>query len=240
MSIEMDEEIKRWTARRKSALVLEIIQGKTTVRESSRQFDPSPSEIESWVDQAKAGMDNALKAKPEDIREQYGRSSRRCRKRTAWRCWSGVPERNGTPCWRRRTRHDPSGPAGLEGGRVQRADDEALSLARCSAANRVLQAGQDGPEGARSLRRADQATDRGGSLVRLPDRSGPAAVQQEHGAAHLPDQGMAGPQAGRRSSTADRGAAIGCDDADRALGDGRLPRLGGLGRLADLGFGYRL
>ena len=27
MSITMDEEIKRWTARRKSALVLEIIQG---------------------------------------------------------------------------------------------------------------------------------------------------------------------------------------------------------------------
>ena len=27
MSIEMDEEIKRWTARRKSALVLDIILG---------------------------------------------------------------------------------------------------------------------------------------------------------------------------------------------------------------------
>ncbi len=44
MSIEMDEEIKRWTARRKSALVLEIIQGKPTVSDSSRQFDLSPSE----------------------------------------------------------------------------------------------------------------------------------------------------------------------------------------------------
>jgi len=31
MSAVMEEEIKRWTARRKSALVLEIIQGKTTV-----------------------------------------------------------------------------------------------------------------------------------------------------------------------------------------------------------------
>ena len=71
MSIEMDEEINRWMARRKSALVLEIIQGKTTVSESSRQFDLSPSEVESWIDQAKAGMENALKAKPEDIREQY-------------------------------------------------------------------------------------------------------------------------------------------------------------------------
>jgi hypothetical protein len=33
MNIVMEEEIKRWTARRKSALVLEIIQGKTSVSE---------------------------------------------------------------------------------------------------------------------------------------------------------------------------------------------------------------
>ena len=73
MSQVMDEEIKRWTARRKSALVLEIIQGKTTVAEASRQFDLTPSEIESWVDEGKRGMENALRAKPEDVREQYGR-----------------------------------------------------------------------------------------------------------------------------------------------------------------------
>ena len=71
MSITMEEEIKRWTARRKSALVLEIIQGKTTVAEASRQFDLPPSEIEDWVAQGKAGMENALRAKPEDVREQY-------------------------------------------------------------------------------------------------------------------------------------------------------------------------
>jgi transposase-like protein len=45
----MDEEIKRWTARRKSALMLEILQGKTTVAESSRKFDLMPSEIEGWT-----------------------------------------------------------------------------------------------------------------------------------------------------------------------------------------------
>lgn len=53
MSEVMDEEIKRWTARRKSALVLEIIQGRTTVSEASRQFDLSPSEIEGWVEDGK-------------------------------------------------------------------------------------------------------------------------------------------------------------------------------------------
>jgi transposase-like protein len=69
MSAVMEEEIKRWTARRKSALVLEIIQGKTTVSEASRQFDLTPAEIESWVDEGKRGMENALRAKPEDVRE---------------------------------------------------------------------------------------------------------------------------------------------------------------------------
>ena len=65
----MNEESKRWSA--KSVLVLEIIQGKTTVAVASPQFDLTPSELESWVDQAKAGMENALRAKPQDVRQQY-------------------------------------------------------------------------------------------------------------------------------------------------------------------------
>ncbi len=43
----MDEDIERWTAKRKSSLVLDIIRGKTTVAEASRAYDLSPSEIES-------------------------------------------------------------------------------------------------------------------------------------------------------------------------------------------------
>ncbi len=42
----MEEEIKRWTAKRKAALVLEIIQGKTSVSEASRAYDLPPSDIE--------------------------------------------------------------------------------------------------------------------------------------------------------------------------------------------------
>ena len=56
MSSQMSDENKRWSAKRKSALVLEIIQGKTTVAEASRQFDLTPSELESWVDQAKESL----------------------------------------------------------------------------------------------------------------------------------------------------------------------------------------
>ena len=73
MSGAMEDEIKRWTARRKTALVLEIIQGKTTVAEASRAFDLPPSEIESWVDDGKRGMENALRAKPLEVKEQYER-----------------------------------------------------------------------------------------------------------------------------------------------------------------------
>lgn len=42
MSQIMDEEIECWTVRGKFALALEIIQGRTTVSEASRQFDLTP------------------------------------------------------------------------------------------------------------------------------------------------------------------------------------------------------
>ena len=37
------------------------------------QFDLPPSEVEDWVDEAKRGMENALRAKPLEIKEQYER-----------------------------------------------------------------------------------------------------------------------------------------------------------------------
>ena len=43
------------------------------VAEASRQFDLIPAEIDSWVDDGKRGMENVLRAKPEDMREQYER-----------------------------------------------------------------------------------------------------------------------------------------------------------------------
>lgn len=73
MSMVMEEEIKRWTAKRKAALVMEIIQGRTSVSEASRSFDIPPSEIEEWVEEGKRGMENALKARPLEIKEQYDR-----------------------------------------------------------------------------------------------------------------------------------------------------------------------
>ena len=45
----------------------------TTVAEASRSFDLQPSEVEEWVDEAKRGMENALRTKPLEIKEQYER-----------------------------------------------------------------------------------------------------------------------------------------------------------------------
>ncbi|WP_027478004.1 DUF1153 domain-containing protein [Curvibacter gracilis] len=71
MSTLMEGDIKRWTAKRKTALVLDIIQGKTTVSEASRAYDLNPSEVEQWVNEGKRGMESALRSKPLEIKEQY-------------------------------------------------------------------------------------------------------------------------------------------------------------------------
>jgi len=76
MSTVMEEDFKRWTAKRKSALVMDLIQGKTTVSEASRSYDITPSEIEAWLEAGKKGLENALRAKPMDVREQYDRQLR--------------------------------------------------------------------------------------------------------------------------------------------------------------------
>ena len=73
MSVIVEEDFKRWTAKRKAALVMDIIQGKTSIAEASPSYDLPPSEIEEWVEEGKRGMENALRAKPLDVKEQYER-----------------------------------------------------------------------------------------------------------------------------------------------------------------------
>jgi transposase-like protein len=66
-----EPEIKRWTAKRKAELVKQIIKGQTTPTQAAREYDLTVSEVEKWVDEAMAGMENALKANPQDIEQQY-------------------------------------------------------------------------------------------------------------------------------------------------------------------------
>jgi transposase-like protein len=100
MSMVMEEEIKRWTAKRKSALVVEIIQGKTTVAEASRAYDLSPSEIEAWIEEGKKGMANPL-----DIREQYEKQLKELQEAYGEAMLELRARKNCSPCWAR-TRSD--------------------------------------------------------------------------------------------------------------------------------------
>nr|WP_304991429.1 DUF1153 domain-containing protein [Burkholderia plantarii] len=103
MSTKMDEDIKRWTAKRKSALVTDIVQGKTTVAEANRTYDRSPSEVENWVDvdDDKRGMKNALRANPLDVKSNTSGRSRSC-KRLTKPCWSCAPKKIAVPAGRGR------------------------------------------------------------------------------------------------------------------------------------------
>ena len=71
ITLMQEPEIKRWTAKRKAELIKQIYRGQTTVPEAAWEYDPTQAEIESWMDDAEAGMENALKANPKDIAEQY-------------------------------------------------------------------------------------------------------------------------------------------------------------------------
>jgi len=66
-----EPEIKRWTAKRKARVVVDILKGKTTAAEVARQYDLKPREVESWVEEGLANMENGFRARPRDVKAQY-------------------------------------------------------------------------------------------------------------------------------------------------------------------------
>ena len=61
---ETPEYIQRWTAKRRSALVLSIIKGETSVAEASRKYGLTVAEVERWREQFLSGGENALRSRP--------------------------------------------------------------------------------------------------------------------------------------------------------------------------------
>ena len=122
MSMTMEDDIKRWTAKRKAALVMEIIQGKTSISGASRAFDVSPAEFEEWVDEAKRGKENALRAKPLDIKEQYERQLKELQEAYGEAMLELRARKSTRPCYAKRTRNDPWDTAGFEIRRHQSND----------------------------------------------------------------------------------------------------------------------
>jgi len=66
-----NQDVKRWTAKRKAALVLDLIKGTTTVAQAARTYDLTPAEIEEWLEEGLRGMENNLRSRPKDVAEQY-------------------------------------------------------------------------------------------------------------------------------------------------------------------------
>lgn len=70
MSQEPDE-IKRWTARRKAAAVMDMIKGKTSAAELARTHDLTVAEVEQWMDDFVSIGTEALRAHPRDAEARH-------------------------------------------------------------------------------------------------------------------------------------------------------------------------
>jgi len=124
------------------------------------------------------------------------------------------------------TRNDRDDPPVTEGRRVRRLDQQTLQVIRSAAPDRVLPPDEGRAEGSGTSAGPDQNDDRGEPVVRLPDGCASAGFQQEHGAAHLPDQRLAGQKVAVRLQTSNQGLAVGGAAAERTLCDGSVPDLG--------------
>ena len=61
-----NDEIQRWTARRKAAAALDIIKGNATAADLARQHDLTVAEVEAWVEKFLEAGREGLRAVPRD------------------------------------------------------------------------------------------------------------------------------------------------------------------------------
>lgn len=61
-----ENEVQRWTAKRKAAVVLEVLKNQITGVEACRKYGIKQSELEAWTDHFLAGGENALRSRPRD------------------------------------------------------------------------------------------------------------------------------------------------------------------------------
>ena len=65
--------VQRWTAKRRSALVLSILRGETSAQEAARKHGLTVAEVEDWQERFLSGAENSLRSKPredEALREE--------------------------------------------------------------------------------------------------------------------------------------------------------------------------
>ena len=66
MGERSQEEVQRWTTKRKADLVLSLIKGETSIQEAARQHGLTVAELEEWKERFLLAAENALRARPKD------------------------------------------------------------------------------------------------------------------------------------------------------------------------------
>ncbi len=64
--VDIPEDVKRWTSKRRTALVLSILKGETSAQEAARKHGLTVAEVEDWKDRFLMGAENALRSRPKE------------------------------------------------------------------------------------------------------------------------------------------------------------------------------
>jgi len=70
-----DEQLKRWTAKRRAGLVMQILRGDLAMAEAARKHGVTVAELEDWRERFLAGAENALRSRPADDDGQKDREN---------------------------------------------------------------------------------------------------------------------------------------------------------------------
>jgi transposase-like protein len=66
MANDTPEEVQRWTAKRRVALVVSILKGETSVQQAARKHGLTVAEVEDWQERFLLAAENGLRARPKD------------------------------------------------------------------------------------------------------------------------------------------------------------------------------
>lgn len=64
---EVPQDIQRWTAKRRVALVVSILKGETSAPEAARKHGLTVAQIEEWRERFMAGAENSLRSNPRNV-----------------------------------------------------------------------------------------------------------------------------------------------------------------------------
>jgi len=76
-----EPEVQRWTAKRRTALVLSILRGETSVQEAARKHALTVAEVQDWKDRFLFGAENALRSHPRDEQAMYDEQIKRLKQK---------------------------------------------------------------------------------------------------------------------------------------------------------------